>query len=58
MGSRRFKHIGEGSFFGDFVYREMIPQDHFLVKLKELVPWERFTQQLIRYYRGGAPAPL
>ena len=53
MGRKRFKRIGEGSFFGDFVYREIIPQDHFLVKLKELVPWERFTQQLIRYYRGG-----
>ena len=54
MGRRRFKQIGMGSFFGDLVYREVIPQDHFLVKLKELVPWERFTEQLIRYYRGGA----
>jgi IS5 family transposase len=26
------------------------------VKLKELIPWERFTQQLITYYRGGAEA--
>jgi hypothetical protein len=24
------------------------------VKLKEVVPWERFTQQLIPYYQGGA----
>jgi IS5 family transposase len=54
MGRKRFKQIGMGSFFGDLVYREVIPPDHFLVKLKELVPWERFTQQLITYYRGGA----
>jgi hypothetical protein len=39
---------------GDFVYREIIAQDHFLVKLKELIAWERYTQQLIRYYRGRA----
>jgi hypothetical protein len=44
MGRRRFKRVGEGSFFGDFVYREIIPGDHFLVKLRELVPWQRFTQ--------------
>jgi IS5 family transposase len=54
MGGKRFKQIGMGSFFGDLVYREVIPPDHFLVKLKELVPWGRFTEQLIQYYRGGA----
>jgi IS5 family transposase len=42
-----------GSFFGDLVYRQVIPEDHFLVKLKQLIPWGRFTEQLIRYYQGG-----
>lgn len=54
MSRKRFKRTGVGSFFGDFVYREIIPGDHFLVKLRELIPWEQFTQQLITYYRGGA----
>jgi IS5 family transposase len=43
-----------GSFFGDFVYRQVIPPDHFLVKLRELIPWGRYTEQLTRYYQGGA----
>jgi hypothetical protein len=46
---KRFKQIGMGSFFGDLLYREVIAPDHLLVKLKELVPWERFTEQLVRY---------
>jgi hypothetical protein len=54
MDRKRYKRIGTGSFFGDFVYREITPQDHFLVKLKELIPRERFPQQLTGYYRGGA----
>jgi IS5 family transposase len=54
VGRKRYKRIGEGSFFGDFVYEEIIPRDHFLVKLKELIPWDGYTEQLIGYYRGGA----
>jgi len=28
-------------------------EGHFLVQLREIVPWERFSDKLIRYYRGG-----
>ena len=54
MGRKRYKQVGQGSFFGDFVYQQVIPPDHFLVKLKELIPWDRYTEQLTRYYEGGA----
>ena len=31
-----------------------MPKDHFLVKLNELIPWQRFTYKLIKYYKGKA----
>jgi len=31
-----------------------VPKDHFLVKLNEVVPWQRFTYKLVKYYRGKA----
>ncbi len=52
MSSERFKAQSEDSFFGQFVYDQVIPQDHFLVKLKGIVPWQRFTYKLVKYYRG------
>ena len=54
MSRERFKAQAQDSFFGRFVYDEVIPSDHFMVKLKEIIPWERFTYKLVRYYRGRA----
>jgi IS5 family transposase len=54
MSRERFKEGTRESFFGDFVYEQVVPRDHFLVKLKEVVPWQRFTYKLVRYYRGKA----
>jgi IS5 family transposase len=54
MGQERFKSTTSDSFFGDFLYEQVVPQDHFLVKLKELIPWQRFTYKLVKYYRGRA----
>jgi len=36
------------------VYDRVIPRDHFLMRLNELIPWQRFTYKLVKYYRGGA----
>jgi IS5 family transposase len=49
---RRYKDTGEQSFFGDYIYERVVPEDHFLRKLKELIDWERFTQKLIDLYKG------
>jgi len=54
MGRERFKSNTSDSFFGEFLYGQVIPKDHFLVKLKQVVPWQRFTHNLVKYYRGRA----
>jgi transposase len=54
MPKERFKELGIGSFFGDFVYEDAVPEDHFLRRLDEVVEWKVFTEKLIRLYRGGA----
>jgi hypothetical protein len=41
MGRKRFKPIGMGSFFGDLVYWEVIPADHFLTK------WSQFAHSAV-----------
>jgi len=55
MGRRRFQRVGMGSFFDDLVYRAVIPEDHFLAKLKELVPAEydvseRQVEEMVNYH--------
>lgn len=54
MARERFKVLGEGSFFGRMVYDRVIPRDHFLVQLREMIPWQRFTYKMVKYYRGRA----
>jgi IS5 family transposase len=54
MGQERFKKNTSDSFFGEFLYKQIIPKDHFLVQLRRVVPWQRFTYKLIKYYRGRA----
>jgi len=53
MEKERYAKTGKDSFFGDYLYDQIVPQDHFLRKLKEIIPWERFTKRLIRLYKGG-----
>jgi len=52
MGHQRFKPTRSDSFHGDFLYRQVLPNGHFLVKLREVVPWERFSDKLIKCYKG------
>jgi len=53
MEKERYVRTGKNSFFGDYIYDQIVPQEHFLRKLKEIIPWERFTKRLIRLYKGG-----
>lgn len=48
----RIKDTGQGSFFGEFLYDRIVPPNHFLRQLRDLLPWERYTTRLIKYYRG------
>ena len=43
---------GSNSFYGEYLYARIVPEDHFLHHLRELVPWHRYTYRLIKYYRG------
>lgn len=54
MARIRFKKQQDNSFFGNMIYDRVVPQDHFLRQLNEIVPWERFTEQLVDLYMGGA----
>jgi len=53
MTTVRFKGDTQNSFFGTFLYAQILPKEHFLVKAKDAIPWERFTVKLLRHYKGG-----
>jgi IS5 family transposase len=59
MGQPHFKALGLGSFFGGLVYQRIVPRDHFLVKLNQLIDWETLVIPLLPAYKGlaveGAP---
>ena len=52
MEKKRYQETGEQSFFGEYLYDRVVPEDHFLRKLKALIDWDRFTQKLIELYKG------
>ena len=54
MAIVRFKKDTQDSFFGHFLYSRILPKDHFLVRARETIPWDRFTRKLLKYYKGGA----
>ena len=43
---------GKGSFFGDFVYAQVVKRDHFLVALQKLFDWNALCGDLIKLYKG------
>ncbi len=53
MEKERYIKTGNDTFFGDYIYNQIVPQEHFLRKLKQIIPWERFTKKLIKLYKGG-----
>lgn len=52
MEKPRFKETGRDTFFGDYLYDQVVPQDHFLRKLRQIVDWKYFTKRLIKLYKG------
>lgn len=53
MGKVRFKADTTNSFFGNFLYEQVLPQDHFLVRLRHEVPWGKLASPLLSAYKGG-----
>ena len=52
MEQERFVKTGNDSFYGDYLYDQVIPADHFLRKHRQIIEWERFTRKLIKLYKG------
>jgi len=52
MRKPHFKKLGLSSFFGDFVYSRIVPRDHFLVRLNQVIDWEAFVPLLLPAYEG------
>lgn len=56
MGKRRFKELGEGSFFGEMIYDRVVPKGHALRRMDRIVDWRPFSEQLVTLYRGEGGA--
>lgn len=41
------------SIYGEYLYDQVISQDHFLRKLRQIIEWDLFTRKLIKLYKGG-----
>ena len=54
MTRQRFKRLGMGGFFGGFVYERVVPREHFLVKLQEVIDWDALLPMLVATYEGLA----
>jgi len=54
MSRERFQSTDMNSLYGQFLYDRVVSKDHFLRRLREVVPWQRFTYKLVKYYRGKA----
>ena len=54
MNQERFKKQERETFFGNFIYDRVVPQNHFLRQLDAVVAWSRFTKKLVRFYQGKA----
>ncbi len=52
MEQPRCIETGKESFFGGYIYDQVIPADHFLRKLNQVIAWEHYTGKLIGLYEG------
>ena len=53
MVNIRFRADTTNSFFGNFLYSQVLPKENFLVRMKDEIPWEKFTLGMLSAYKGG-----
>jgi len=53
MAQERFIETGKGTFYGEYVYDQVVPKEHFFRKLNEMLNWRKYTQKMMRWYKGG-----
>jgi IS5 family transposase len=54
MAQERFNETGTGTFYGAYIYDQVVPKGHFFRKLNELMDWRKYTQKMMRWYKGRA----
>ena len=54
MAQERFIETGTDTFFGQYVYDQVVPKGHFFRKLNEMLDWRKYTQKMMRWYKGHA----
>ncbi|NMB60862.1 MAG: hypothetical protein GYA18_00810 [Chloroflexi bacterium] len=54
MAHEHFIETGEGTFYGEYIYDQIIPQDHFFRKLNEMLDWHNYSKKMMRWYQGRA----
>ncbi len=52
MGQPHFKELDRDSFFGNYLYSRIVPRDHFLVRLNQVIDWDAFVPLLLPAYPG------
>lgn len=52
MEKEHFIETGKTSFFGEYLYDQVVPANHFLRNLRQGIDWRHFTQKLIKLYKG------
>lgn len=50
--SPHYQNTGLASFWGAYLFDQIVPPDHFVRALKELFDWQELGAQLIRLYEG------
>ncbi len=50
----RFVKTHNDGFLGRFAYEQVVPQDSFLRKLRDLIDWGRFTDRFVILHMGKA----
>ena len=54
MANKRFKLLGNASFFGNLLYKRAVRPGHFLRQLERVINWQVISERLIRLYVGRA----
>lgn len=54
MSKVRFRADTSNSFFGSFLYDQVVPKTHFLYRLRQEIPWGTIVAPIITAYKGGA----
>jgi hypothetical protein len=51
MKQKRFVETGKTSFFGEYLYNQVVPMDHFLRKVLERMDWRQYQQGCSERYK-------